>query len=243
MLEKSIVALRQIQGLIQGWVLPFTCILCGQKSRRQQDLCSACLQDLPIIAQSCPSCANKSPSSLTCGACLQQAPPFSAAHALFAYEEPVISMILALKFRQRLAYARIFGELLTEKIKTTWYRCKPLPELLIPVPLHWQRLQERGFNQALELARPVAASLPIRLDWQSARRLENTPAQISLSAAERRANLKDAFVVEGEVRGKTVAILDDVLTTGSTATALSRALLKQGAEKVEVWCCARAGSG
>src|SRR5579863_1691479 len=152
MLEKSIVVLRQIQGLIQAWALPFTCILCGRKSDRQQDLCSACLQDLPIIAQSCPRCANKTTFENLCGLCLREPPPFTLTHALFAYEEPVISMILDLKFRQRLAYARIFGELLAEKIKTCWYRGKPLPDLLIPVPLHEQRLIERGFNQALELA-------------------------------------------------------------------------------------------
>ena len=228
MLEKSIAVL-----------LPFSCILCGQVSDRRQDLCSGCLQDLPIIAQSCPRCANKMPSSLICGSCLHEPPPFSAAYTLFAYEPPVVSMILELKFRGRLCFARILGELLAEKIIQDWYRSKPLPDVLLPVPLHEKRLQERGFNQALELARPIAARVPIQLDWKMVHRLENTPPQRKLSADERRKNLKNAFVVNQPLQGKNIAVLDDVMTTGSTVTALTQALIDQGANRVEVWCCAR----
>jgi len=149
-------------------------------------------------------------------------------------------MILALKFKQQLAYARILGELMAEKVTSEWYRSKPLPDLLMPLPLHWQRLQERGFNQALELACPLAAALSLSLDWQSAERLKNTPPQLGLTAKERLSNLKQAFIVNRDLRGKTIAVLDDVMTTGATLAEFSRALLRQGASRVEVWCCARA---
>lgn len=180
------------------------------------------------------------PSPGFCNACLLQQPPFRAVHALFAYQEPVISLILDLKFRQRLAYARIFGELLAERVKSQWYASKVLPDLLIPVPLHEKRLQERGFNQALELARPLAATLPLSLDWKSVRRLENTLPQRSLTASKREKNMKNAFAVENDFTGKSIAILDDVMTTGATVTELSRALLARGADSIDIWCCARA---
>ncbi len=240
MFEKSMVLLRHIQDWMNTWILPFTCIFCGKSSDRQQDLCSACLQDLPIIAQSCPRCANKILSSASCVACLNNPPPFSAAYALFAYEQPVVAMLLKLKFRGQLAYARILGELLAEKIAMEWYRLKPLPDLLMPVPLHEHRLQERGFNQALELARPLAKALGLKLDWQSARRLKNSPPQMKLAASQRRSNLKNAFEVDVAVAGKHIAILDDVMTTGTTAREFSQALLAAGANRVDVWCCARA---
>jgi len=242
MFEKSIIAIHhKIQNLIKTWVLPFTCIFCRNLSDHKQDLCSACLEDLPIITQSCPRCANKTHSGLLCGNCLKNPPPFSSAYALFAYEQPVTTMILNLKFKQQLAYGRILGELLAEKIKADWYRSKSLPDLIMPVPLHEQRLQERGFNQALELARPLAAALHLNIDTRAVRRIKNTPAQMKLAAASRQSNMKNAFIVDKQLNGKTIAVLDDVMTTGSTVRELSRVLLQQGKAKgVEVWCCARA---
>lgn len=240
MLEKFIVASYHLQALITAWILPFTCILCSKASDRKQDLCSACLQDLPIIAQSCTRCANKILFNSLCGQCLQDPPPFSATHALFDYEQPIVAMILNLKFRGQLTYARIFGELLAEKIMTAWYRSKSLPDLIMPVPLHERRLQERGFNQALELARPIAKALNLKLDWQSTRRLKYTTPQMSLAAKQRQENLKNAFVVERRLTGKNIAIIDDVVTTGATVTEFSRALQAQGAARIDVWCCAKA---
>lgn len=254
MLEKSIAAINKIQDLIKTticpWALPFTCALCNQPSDRRQDLCYACLQDLPIIAQSCQRCANKIPftppagptdkKGLICGSCLKGPPPFSASHALFAYEPPITSLILGLKFKHQLAYARILGELMAEKIGSEWYHNKPLPDLIIPVPLYQQRLQERGFNQALELARPIARAFHLKVDSNSVQRIKNTLAQMNLPAQKRKTNIKNAFAIDRPLIGKTIAILDDVMTTGSTVAELSHVLLQKGATRVDVWCCARA---
>jgi ComF family protein len=246
MFEKSIATINKIQGLIKTWVLPFTCVLCSRSADREQDLCSACLKDLPIITQSCARCANKilfEPSlneKLYCGSCLKNPPPFSATHALFTYEEPIISLILDLKFKQQLSSARILGELMADKIRGEWYTKKPLPDCLLPLPWHRERLKERGFNQALELARPISKALQLTIETQAVERIENTAPQTQLPAEKRKINLKNAFRVDASLRGQTIAILDDVMTTGSTVTALTEALLKAGVKQIEIWCCARA---
>jgi ComF family protein len=114
-----------------------------------------------------------------------------------------------------------------------------LPDLVIPVPLHPLRLRERGFNQSLEIARFVANKLQLETDWQSVKRIHHTPPQTDLSEKERRRNLQGAFSISGDLRGRHVALLDDVITTGATLTELSRLLMRQGVERVDLWALAR----
>ena len=133
--------------------------------------------------------------------------------------------------------ARWLGEGLAETIKR---RTQPLPQILLPVPLHAARMRKRGFNQAQELARVLTRKLqvPSHPDW--AQRLHDTPDQIGLSAGQRRRNVKDAFKVDARIKGMRVALIDDVMTTGSTLTELTRACIKAGASGVELWVAARA---
>lgn len=208
-------------------------------SDRKQDLCHACLKDLPILAQKCQRCGIQS-FSTTCGRCLKNPPPFAACHSLFAYEPPFTYMVLNLKYHQRLANARVLGELLVEKIQQEWYYHQSLPDLIIPVPLHENRLKERGFNQAVEIARPIARKLKLKIAPQAIRRIRNTPPQAQLTADERQKNIRQAFIVEADVTNKRVVIIDDVVTTGATVAEITRVLLQQGAKSVEVWCCGRA---
>ena len=121
-----------------------------------------------------------------------------------------------------------------------WYRDIPLPDMIVPVPLHASRLQERGFNQALEIARPLAKTLGLPMDSHRCLRIKPTPPQMTLSADKRRKNMSQAFQVNGSFNGMTVAILDDVVTTGNTVAELGRMIKAQGASEVHVWCCARA---
>ena len=114
-----------------------------------------------------------------------------------------------------------------------------IPDLLIPVPLHPQRLRERGFNQSLELARVVARHYGLTLDWRSCRRVRSTPAQSGLSEKARWRNLRDAFQITCEMSGRHLMLMDDVITTGATLSALSQALLRAGAARVDVWALAR----
>ncbi len=224
------------------WLLPFTCILCSQPSDCDQDLCTPCLKSLPLLTKGCDCCAIPLPENAQgwlCGQCLQKTPPFDVIHALYKYQLPITNLILELKFKQALVNAKILGELLAQEIQNVWYKNKPLPNLIIPMPLHRQRLKERGFNQALELARPVARKLKIPLNTIDCIRHQSTNPQATLSAHERQKNVKDAFSVAKSFAEEHIAVIDDVITTGSTMTEFCSVLKRQGAKRIDVWCSAR----
>lgn len=146
-------------------------------------------------------------------------------------------MITQLKFHGKLVYAKLFGQLLAQKI-VQHYSTTPLPKLIIPVPLHRKRLQERGFNQALEISRPISNILKIKIDISSCIRKKYTSAQSSLDATERKKNIKNCFELTKPLTVNHVAILDDVITTGETTRELSEILSNRGVEKIDLWCCA-----
>jgi ComF family protein len=224
------------------WLLPYTCILCHQNSQCSRDLCFNCYQELPHLTLTCPRCAlplKEVGPNILCGHCLRYNPPFIETYALFYYEPPITRLILELKFNQNLAHARVLGELLTEKIHTQWYCNQSLPKLIIPVPLHPKRIQERGFNQAIEIARPIARALQLPLDTQSCQRIRHTAAQATLSASERLQNIKNAFHVSRNLNQQSIAVVDDVITTGHTVMEFCNTLKKNGAGPISVWCCAR----
>ncbi len=141
-----------------------------------------------------------------------------------------------MKFKGHLAIAREFGALLARRVST---HQALTPQCLVPVPLHRARLTTRGFNQALEIARPVAKALSIPLDFTSCSRARNTAAQTVLPAKQRARNVRGAFRVRKPLPFKHVAIVDDVITTGHTAAALARALRRTGIKQVDLWVCAR----
>ncbi|HHH47543.1 MAG TPA: ComF family protein [Gammaproteobacteria bacterium] len=217
------------------------CVLCGEQGGAGLDLCHACHFDLPMVETACLQCAIPLPAAhpggALCGHCQADPPPFERCLAPFAYRAPLDHLLQDLKFNRRLALARTFGRLMAEWLAD---HCDGLPERLLPVPLHPARLRERGFNQSLELARPIARRLGLPLDIHGCQRLRNTPPQAELSAKQRRGNIKGAFGVTGTPAGH-IAIIDDVMTTGSTVRELARTLHKAGANRVEVWVCARAG--
>ncbi len=225
------------------WLLPNICILCSNITDRAQDLCLPCLQQLPFLKQGCTACANLLPATQRdslCGQCLQGKPPFDTTHSLFLYQPPIPKLVLDLKFHQAITHAKLFGELLTEKIQHEWYQKNELPTAIIPVPLHAARLKERGFNQAIEIARPIANALKVPLLIHDAVRIKKTTPQATLPAAKRKSNIKNAFQFHKTYFNQHIAIVDDVITTGNTIYEFSRLLKKQGAAKISVWCCARA---
>lgn len=177
-------------------------------------------------------------NSLLCGTCLKEDPPFTQVYALYLYQPPITNLIMSLKFGNALANARILGELFAEKIQSEWYRNKPLPEAIIPMPLHPKRLKERGFNQAIEIARPVAKLLNRPLLVIECSRVKHTVAQATLSAKDRLVNIQGAFTSSSLVY-QHVAVLDDVITTGSTMNEFCNTLKKSGVQTIDVWCCAR----
>jgi len=159
----------------------------------------------------------------------------------FAYAEPVKQLISHFKYQRQLAVGAIFADVLSSRIQKRHVLSSTREiDAIFPVPLHPSRLRQRGFNQALELARPLAKILKLPLLLSQISRQKNTLEQSSLSAKQRRSNLSKAFTVEQDIPYKSVAIVDDVMTTGSTVEELSALLKQNGVEYVEVWCVARA---
>jgi ComF family protein len=219
------------------WLLPPVCVLCGRAGSEGHDICHACAAELPWLQNGCRRCAIPLPQEGICGACLKKPPAFDSAFAAFEYDAPADSLIQGLKFNARLYNARLLGEVMARRLQECGVE---RPQLLIPVPLHARRLRERGFNQALELARPLARTLELPLRPEICRRLRATPPQTGLDAKARRRNLKGVFEVKPIAGISHVAIVDDVMTTGSTVGAMARALKRAGVARVDVWICARA---
>jgi ComF family protein len=222
--------------MVDNFPIKQLCRYCGGDAQRLA-LCTGCEAALPWIAQACPGCALPQNHDGLCSRCLKKPPPFDSAWAAFRLEAPVQQGIHGLKYHAGFLQAGMLGRLMAEKLGR---RAQPLPELLIPVPLHRTRLMRRGYNQALELARAFKRTLAITLDADAATRLRATPDQIGLTAAQRRRNLHGAFKVDASVADKHIALLDDVMTTGTTLAELARAARKAGAAKIEVWAAARA---
>lgn len=224
--------------IIQRWLYPPTCVLCGDPGQDDLDLCGACRQSLPYRDVACRRCgeAVASERDLICGSCLRHPPHFDATVAAFDYGEPVRDLILGLKFHRRYPYGRLLGMLLADHLAGRG----ELPECIIPVPLHAARYRERGFNHAAEIAREVARQLHLPVDLTAARRIRLTQPQVGLEADERKRNLRGAFESRLKQPLHHVAILDDVVTTGATVGELARVLKQAGVARVEVWACARA---
>lgn len=220
----------------------FRCILCGGPGR-DQDLCVACARDLPWLGNACLGCGLPRPARAVgdrCPSCLAKPPPFAVCLVALGYEYPVDRLITALKYRQQLTYARVLGELLAVFVarKMCAIGVTP-PDLIVPVPLNRRRLARRGFNQAAEIGRFVAAALNVKQDLRICERLRDTPPQTGLAAEQRRRNLRGAFGVRTSLKGRRVALLDDVITTGTTVHVITAALRRAGAAQVQVWSVAR----
>lgn len=215
-------------------LLPQDCFLCAAPSHDSL-LCPACVASLPrLSAERCPLCALPTAGAAVCGACLKQAPHFDATRAVFRYEFPLDRLIQSLKYAHRLASADFLGQALIQL-------AAPLrPDLILPVPLAPARLAERGFNQALELARPLARALGAPLELNRIRRRRDTAPQAGLPWKERKRNIRHAFECEIDLAGKTVLVVDDVMTTGTTLDELARVLKASGAFRVENCVLARA---
>jgi ComF family protein len=184
------------------------------------------MAELPILPQSCPRCATILPMPLTanlrCGECLKHPPAFDTTYALFSYETPITKLIMELKFHQKLVNAELLGKLMANALTERWYYNKPKPDVIIPIPLHPIRLQERGFNQALEIARPISKALHIPIDILSCQRIKHTEAQAQLLAENRGQNMKNSFRINATLKGKHIAVVDDVITTGHTENSGSK---------------------
>ncbi len=221
-------------------LLPPTCVLCGATGTAGLDLCAGCLTDLPHNRQACPRCALPMPpgqeAGSVCGPCQRHPPPYATCHVPFLYLDPMTALVRGAKFHGRLNLTRLLGLCLARHLHE---RGADRPELIIPVPLHPRRMRERGYNQALEMALALSRELAIPVDPSICARVRAITPQEGLDREERRRNVRGAFAIDRPLAAHRVAILDDVVTTGSTAAEVARVLHQAGAERVDLWAVAR----
>lgn len=227
---------RLLDGL---W--PARCLACGEAGLPGRDLCAACAAGLPWNRHACARCAIPLPAAagtappLVCGVCLRKPPPVQSTRAAFVYAAPLDRLLPRFKFHHDLAAGRLLSQLVVQGLADA-----ERPQALLAVPLHRARLRARGYDQALELARPLARALQLPLPTGSLRRMRATAPQSELDAARRRRNLRGAFSVAPDARLPAhVALVDDVMTTGATLHAAAVALKRAGVARVDAWVCAR----
>ena len=214
-------------------VLPQQCLLCTAAASMSA-LCAACHAQLPWLPVArCPQCALPTFEGSLCGTCLSHPPRFDRVTAAFAYQWPLAALIHHYKYGGNLVLARPFAQALAAQIHDA-------ADLIIPMPLAPRRLRERGFNQALEIARFVSQLTGIAITADACRRVRDSAPQAALPWSERRSNIRGAFVCDADLQGKRIAVIDDVLTTGATLNELARNLRQAGATQIQGWVVARA---
>jgi ComF family protein len=220
-----------------GRLFPSRCVLCGRPGLNI-DLCGPCAEQLPRIGTRCEHCGLPLPPGATplCGRCLYDPPPFATCISPLLYQAPISQLLTGFKYGGKFSYGRVLAAQLIDCLRagpTSAVDC------LLPVPLHWRRRWQRGFNQSEIIADELgrALRLPVHPRWLRRRRA--TPPQQGLTARERARNLRDCFVAARPLHGLRIALIDDVVTTGATAAELTRVLRSAGAAAVQVWCLAR----
>jgi ComF family protein len=226
----------QLLRSVSGWLFAGSCFLCrGATHAADAALCDACEADLPQLRRPrCRRCALPAATDATsCGRCLANTPRYDATVAAFAYAFPADVLVHALKFQGQLALASLFGRRLLAELP----RDERI-DVLAPVPLSGARLRERGYNQALEIARCLSGAA-LRLDARLLERERDTPPQTELPWSERSRNVRGAFRCTRPLDGARVAIVDDVMTTGSTLDEIATTLKRAGAAHVANWVAVR----
>ncbi|MBI4373899.1 MAG: ComF family protein [Deltaproteobacteria bacterium] len=230
-------------SFILDFIFPRRCLACRLISK--EPLCPPCLEKFPVLpASHCPRCArpffNTSLEGMThlCGDCLVSSPPYRKVYALGLYQGLLSDLIGRMKYRKEERLADFLGESLAEALGEETIQA----DLIVPVPLHPERLRERGFNQASRIAESLGKLLGTQVEKYDLVRCRETPHQTTLSREERLKNLKGAFRIARSEKfdGKKLLLVDDVYTTGATLTASTKVLLEAGAKEVAVAVVARA---
>lgn len=219
---------------IARWLLSPGCLLCAATCG-EDGLCAECRSGLPRMpAARCPICAIANPTAQICGRCLVRRPHYDRVVVPFSYEFPATVLVQGLKYRGELACTRPLASALVDALEQ-----EPYPDVLLAMPLAPARVAQRGFNQAVEISRFVAAEFGVEVSHDLCRRIQEGVPQATLPWKQRAKNIRDAFACDADLTGKRVAIVDDVLTTGATLSELAQTLKRQGALEVTGWIVAR----
>ncbi|MDH5357802.1 MAG: ComF family protein [Gammaproteobacteria bacterium] len=213
--------------------MPIPCLLCGSDSSNEC-LCQDCVHTLPTLEHACPRCATPLEHTMICGQCLHHPPQQNSSFSLYLYQPPITRLIADLKYYDKLFLSRFFAGKMAKQLKD-----RPLPQLLIPIPLHPRRLRYRGYNQSLVLAKYLSALLTIPIGSDMLIRTRDTASQASLPYTQRKQNIQRAFKVNHNTLPSHVALIDDVLTTGHTADIAAKSLRQAGVDIIDLWTIAR----
>jgi ComF family protein len=228
--------LARLKQLSAHLLDPALCLGCAHELEAGQFFCTACYAELKLFDNPCSLCGlENQTSSNHCAACLYKPPAWQKLVAPLIYQGLARDLLIELKFAQSLHLANSLVGSLIHHFQTG----KPAPEVLIPVPLHRNRLLSRGYNQAYEIARALSHLLDIPVDNRALCRTRDTDSQSGLSASQRQKNIRNAFVYQSTSSWSHVAVVDDIVTTGSTASEITRTLHRGGVQCVEIWGLAR----
>jgi ComF family protein len=236
--------MRKLQRLIRDITTLISphCPWCHQGVNTLHRRCPACIKSLPYCHHFCRRCGTPCANMQDhCGQCLKKQFAFDYCIPCFHYQTPIKQDLQALKFQQRYDYAKLLGQCMSTHIKNhPLYQQHGKPELLIPIPLHYWRYVKRGYNQAHLLAKILAKQGHIPVDTRSLKRIRHTRAQSSLQGIQREKNLRDAFCLRKKIKAKHIALVDDIVTTGSTAHYAALAIKQNSSvETITLYCCAR----
>ncbi|WP_047303806.1 ComF family protein [Pseudomonas fluorescens] len=219
-----------------------SCLLCDEPAEAEMPICVACEAEMPWLGEHCQTCALPLPEAgLTCDGCLLEPPAYEQVAVPWRYDFPVDSLITRFKHNAKWPFGHLLADVLSQYLQHRFDEDLPRPDALLPVPLAAKRLRQRGFNQAAMLARWLSRQLDLPCEENVVHRIQDTSAQQDLDAKARKRNLRNAFALtsDANVKGRHLALVDDVLTTGATTQALARLLMNAGAARVDVYCLAR----
>lgn len=227
-------------------IIPKHCLFCLQKTSDNKDICEACFDAIAINQSCCRRCASpieqlEIQQKLLCGHCLSHRHNFDQVISPFLYSKEIRYLITSLKYQKKIHFAKILAELFIQQTKNN--SSFTLPQVIIPMPMHVKRLRDRGFNQALELSRYFSSYFALDLDYTSITRSRYTDLQAGLVASERQKNVANAFSLKKPLNYQHIAIIDDVMTTGSSADEVARLIRNKQNKgiKIDIWTIARAG--
>ena len=224
-------------GAMLNALVPDRCPTCHLRAAHaNRGFCADCQPLLPWIIIGCEICGVELYEVGVCGSCQTRPPYYDHAVIPFQYRAPVSAQIQTLKYHRQLRHAGSLAAMLCRRV---WQDPHPAPDVLIPVPLHPRRLRQRGYNQALEIARFVGRELGVEVSHRLLARIKDTMPQVGLGERERRRNVKGAFQTTTTDLPAHIALIDDVVTSGSTINVAARALKDAGVSIVSVWAAAR----